>query len=149
MLYGSVRRQPLSGGPGSGAPSHHSSGRSIPARRSASSTISRAWTASGVAIRVSSSLHLISQKIAERGSGRSHSLSARSSQRSALLLELVRYIVLNPVRAGMVGEPGDWPWSSYRPTVRAVAKPPWLMTDWLLSAFDSDRSIGGLRSTPP
>jgi putative transposase len=29
------------------------------------------------------------------------------------LLELARYVVLNPVRAGMVQEPGHWPWSSY------------------------------------
>jgi REP element-mobilizing transposase RayT len=29
------------------------------------------------------------------------------------LLELARYVVLNPVRAGMVADAGDWPWSSY------------------------------------
>ena len=36
--------------------------------------------------------------------------------RDAYLLELCRYIVLNPVRAGMVKEPGKYPWSSYRAT---------------------------------
>lgn len=30
------------------------------------------------------------------------------------LLECYRYIELNPVRAGMVTRPGDYPWSSYR-----------------------------------
>ncbi|WP_259504797.1 REP-associated tyrosine transposase [Shewanella baltica] len=30
------------------------------------------------------------------------------------LVELARYIVLNPVRAGMVRSARDWPWSSYR-----------------------------------
>lgn len=35
-------------------------------------------------------------------------------QKEAYLLELARYIVLNPVRAGMVATPGDWQWSSYR-----------------------------------
>jgi len=30
------------------------------------------------------------------------------------LLTLMRYIELNPVRAGMVAHPGDYPWSSYR-----------------------------------
>jgi putative transposase len=30
------------------------------------------------------------------------------------LLTCMRYIELNPVRAGMVGHPGDYPWSSYR-----------------------------------
>ena len=33
--------------------------------------------------------------------------------REAYLLELLRYVVLTPVRAGMVGVVGDWPWSSY------------------------------------
>jgi putative transposase len=28
------------------------------------------------------------------------------------MLELVRYIVLTPVRAKMVAEAGDWPWTS-------------------------------------
>ena len=31
----------------------------------------------------------------------------------AYLLELTRYVVLNPVRARMVAGPGDWRWSSY------------------------------------
>ena len=31
----------------------------------------------------------------------------------AHLLETCRYIVLNPVRAGMVSHPGQWRWSSY------------------------------------
>ncbi|MGB9578133.1 MAG: transposase [Halothiobacillaceae bacterium] len=30
------------------------------------------------------------------------------------LLEACRYVVLNPVRAGMVGDPALWQWSSYR-----------------------------------
>jgi hypothetical protein len=34
--------------------------------------------------------------------------------RESHLLELVRYIVLNPVRAGMVEQAGAWPWSSFR-----------------------------------
>jgi putative transposase len=33
------------------------------------------------------------------------------------LLTCMRYIELNPVRAGMVGDPGDYRWSSYRPRV--------------------------------
>jgi len=34
---------------------------------------------------------------------------------------LSRYIVLNPVRAEMVGSPGDWPWSSYAATIGQAA----------------------------
>jgi putative transposase len=35
----------------------------------------------------------------------------------AHLLELSRYLPLNPVRAGICSHPADWPWSSYRATV--------------------------------
>jgi REP element-mobilizing transposase RayT len=35
-------------------------------------------------------------------------------QKELYLLALSRYVVLNPVRAQMVTEAGDWPWSSYR-----------------------------------
>jgi putative transposase len=51
------------------------------------------------------------------------------------LLEVARYIVLNPVRAGLCGHPGDWPWSSYRPTVGAASVPRFLTCEWLLEQF--------------
>ena len=35
-------------------------------------------------------------------------------QADTYLLLCQRYIELNPVRAGMVSDPGDYPWSSYR-----------------------------------
>ncbi|WP_366514978.1 transposase [Solimonas terrae] len=35
-------------------------------------------------------------------------------QQDEYLLSCHRYIELNPVRAGMVSHPGDYPWSSYR-----------------------------------
>jgi len=35
-------------------------------------------------------------------------------QTDRYLLTCMRYIELNPVRAGMVNHPGDYPWSSYR-----------------------------------
>lgn len=31
------------------------------------------------------------------------------------LAEALRYVALNPVRAGLCGSPEDWPWSSYLP----------------------------------
>jgi REP-associated tyrosine transposase len=55
--------------------------------------------------------------------------------RDAYLLELVRYVVLNPVRAGMVKSPADWPWSSYRATVGQEPAPDWLATTWVLRQF--------------
>ena len=48
------------------------------------------------------------------------------------LLELCRYVVLNPVRAGMVKHPRAWWWSSYRATVGEAQIPSWLTVDWLL-----------------
>ncbi len=51
------------------------------------------------------------------------------------LLELTRYIVLNPVRAGMVAQAGAWPWSSFRATSNEAPRPPWLNVAWLLSQF--------------
>ncbi|MYM67458.1 addiction module toxin RelE [Pseudoduganella sp. FT55W] len=51
------------------------------------------------------------------------------------LLEVARYIVLNPVRAGLVKHPQDWPWSSYNMVYATTAPPSWLNTAWLLSKF--------------
>jgi putative transposase len=41
-------------------------------------------------------------------------------ERDEHLLELVRYIALNPVRAALCTEPHEWRWSSFAATVRAV-----------------------------
>ena len=60
--------------------------------------------------------------------------------KEAYLLELARYIVLNPVRAGMVQRAQDWPWSSFRATIGLVKKPVWLQDDWLLSAFGKNNT---------
>lgn len=54
-------------------------------------------------------------------------------QKEAYLLELARYVVLNPVRAGMARAAREWPWSSYRATAGEVEVPCWLSADWLLS----------------
>jgi putative transposase len=63
-------------------------------------------------------------------------------EKQAYLLELCRYVVLNPVRAGMVTGAGDWVWSSYRETVGArVARRDALVPlskAWLLAQFADD-----------
>ena len=61
--------------------------------------------------------------------------------KESYLLELTRYIVLNPVRAGMVRLAQDWPWSSYRATIGLARKPDWLQVDFLLSAFGKNKSV--------
>jgi putative transposase len=54
----------------------------------------------------------------------------------AHLPELTRYIVLNPVRAGIVGTAGRWTWSSYDATIGKRQRPPFLTTSWVLSLFN-------------
>jgi REP element-mobilizing transposase RayT len=55
------------------------------------------------------------------------------------LLELVRYIHLNPVRAGIVADPMEYAWSGHCAYLGAAAVP-WLTTDFTLSLFSADLS---------
>jgi putative transposase len=55
------------------------------------------------------------------------------------LLELVRYIHLNPVRANIVPDPGLFAWSSHHVYVGA-RKEPWVTTDFVLREFSTDRA---------
>jgi hypothetical protein len=55
------------------------------------------------------------------------------------LLELARYVVLNPVRAGLVKAPGKWLWSSYRAMIGEIPAPAWLATDSILTQFGRRR----------
>jgi putative transposase len=51
------------------------------------------------------------------------------------LLELCRYVVLNPVRARLAATAGEWPWSSYRATAGEAEGPAFLTTAWVLGHF--------------
>jgi putative transposase len=42
------------------------------------------------------------------------------------LLSASRYVVLNPVRAGICDRPEEWPWSSFRATAGLMLVPPFL-----------------------
>lgn len=59
--------------------------------------------------------------------------------RDNYLLELSRYIALNPVRAKMVREPIGYPWSSYRAMVGYYKAGEWLEVDWMLSQFSKQK----------
>lgn len=63
------------------------------------------------------------------------------------LLELTRYVVLNPVRAGMVSSPADWPWSSYRASAGLEPAAPWLAVDGSLAQFSGQRRRAQTRYT--
>ena len=60
-------------------------------------------------------------------------------EKDAHLLELSRYIALNPVRAGMVRAAKDWPWSSYRATAGISDSPEYLIAEWVLSGFGRNK----------
>ena len=61
-------------------------------------------------------------------------------QKDDYLLELARYVVLNPVRAQMVRTASEWPWSSYRAMIGEVQPPEWLETRAILAAFGDTKS---------
>ena len=60
-------------------------------------------------------------------------------QKESYLLELCRYIVLNPVRVKGGVEMGAWKWSSYRATAGLASVPEFLSIDWLLAQFGKNR----------
>ncbi len=60
-------------------------------------------------------------------------------QKDSHLLEVCRYVVLNPARAKMVEQPEDYAWSSYRATAGREKAHPCLTTDWVLGQFSGKR----------
>jgi putative transposase len=56
-------------------------------------------------------------------------------QKESHLLEVCRYVVLNPVRAKVVEVPERWRWSSYRATAGIGRTHPCLTVDWVLGQF--------------
>jgi putative transposase len=53
------------------------------------------------------------------------------------LLELARYLPLNPVKAGLCESPADWAWSSYSATAGLKSEPAFLETAAFLSVLGS------------
>ncbi|MFN7986127.1 MAG: transposase [Thermoanaerobaculia bacterium] len=66
-------------------------------------------------------------------------------QRESHLLEVARYVVRNPVRAGMVKSAEEWPWSSYRATAGLEPVPAWLDASFLLEVFGARRAAAAAR----
>ncbi|WP_247682600.1 transposase [Pseudoalteromonas sp. MMG013] len=61
------------------------------------------------------------------------------------LLELNRYIVLNPIRANMVETLEQWPWSSWHCVMGLSDAPNWLDVDSLLRHFSTNRQLARSR----
>ncbi len=66
-------------------------------------------------------------------------------EKESYLLELSRYIVLNPVRARIARAAKDWPWSSYRATAGVGNAASCLTIDWILSQFSKRRTVAQKR----
>jgi len=60
-------------------------------------------------------------------------------EKESYLLELTRYIVLNPVRAKMVDHVSEWQWSSYLCVVGQAAIPSYLNVEWILSCYGASK----------
>jgi len=60
-------------------------------------------------------------------------------EKEAYFAEVLRYVVLNPVRAHMVERPENYKWSSYRATAGLDAAPDWLDLDSVFPLFHDDR----------
>jgi REP element-mobilizing transposase RayT len=65
---------------------------------------------------------------------------ARLIEAGTYMAEVLRYIVLNPVRANMVARPEDYRWSSYRATAGLETAPDWLDIPYALSFFGGDEN---------
>ena len=61
-------------------------------------------------------------------------------EKQAHLLELCRYVVLNPLRVGLRRSVGQWRWSSYRATAGLAVVPEFLTVDWILGQFGQRRA---------
>jgi putative transposase len=58
--------------------------------------------------------------------------------KDSYLLSVSRYLHLNPVRAGMVKRPEEYPWSSYREYIGKRKRRGWLTCDWVLEQFSKN-----------
>jgi putative transposase len=67
--------------------------------------------------------------------GRFHAVAVESDWH---LLELARYLALNPVKGGLCSAPADWPWSSYRALAGRQSAPGFLAVERLLGLFGTE-----------
>jgi putative transposase len=80
----------------------------------------------------------INQRHGFRGHAFDRRFSAVEIEATPHLLEASRYIVLNPVRAGLCERPEEYAWSSYRGLI-GLERPLFRESDWLLAQFGRTR----------
>jgi putative transposase len=61
------------------------------------------------------------------------------------LVEVARYLVMNPVRGGLCEQPAEWPWSSFRVMVGEQPAPPWFDAAFWHGVFGRDADPAGAR----
>lgn len=66
---------------------------------------------------------------------------AKLIEKESYFGSVLRYVVLNPVRARMVARPEDYRWSSYRATAGLETAPAWLDVDSALAWLHPDRAV--------
>ena len=66
-------------------------------------------------------------------------------EKETYFLEVLRYVVLNPVRARMVRRPESYSWSSHGAVIGEAAAPEWLAVDDVLAQFGPERDIARAR----
>lgn len=66
-------------------------------------------------------------------------------EKESHLLAVCRYVVLNPVRAGICVDAALYRWSSYRTTAGVGRPEPFVCTDWILGQFGKTRSSAQTR----
>src|SRR6056297_1189667 len=62
-------------------------------------------------------------------------------EEDSYLLQLVRYIHKNPVKAGLAKTPGDYSWSSHKAYVSGAKQWYWVYKDFLLSMLTPDKNV--------
>jgi putative transposase len=66
-------------------------------------------------------------------------------EKDSHLLALCRYVVLNPVRAGLCPGPAAYYWSSYQATAGQAPVERFLVVDWILGNFATSRPAAQVR----
>lgn len=70
---------------------------------------------------------------------------SRFIQTEGHLVEVTRYIAMNPVEAGLCRRPGDWHWSSYAETITGHRRRDYLSPSVVLDIFGRDPDLARAR----